>query len=119
MIITVEANNLTDRSYELVEKIERKKMLLTLIVIACFVIAPIGLGMNVYLFMDISHQKGDLSSANIAFMGIALAISAILIAIGIKKYYVIKDMKSKLSQMQLLEDTIFNEVLRSNIHQLE
>lgn len=124
----VEANNFTDRSYELVEKIERRRILLTAIVVMCFILAPIGLGINAHFIIAAFYMKGywsDVSIAlmgivlNIAHMGIILAISAILIAIGIKKYIVIKDLKSKLLQMQLLEETIYNEVLKSNMHQLE
>jgi hypothetical protein len=126
----VEANNFTDRSYELVEKIERRRILLSAIVVICFILAPIGLGTNAYFIIAASYMKGDWSGANIALtgmgivlniahMGIIFVISAILIAIGIKKYIVVKDLKSRLSQMQLLEETIYNEVLKSNMHQLE
>lgn len=120
MITTIEAdNNLTDSSYELVGKIERKRMLLTVIVIACFVLAPIGIGKATHSIITTSHEKGDWSNTDIALTGIVFAVSAILIAIGIKKYTVVKDLKSKLSQIQLLENTIYNEVLKSNMHQLE
>jgi hypothetical protein len=128
----VEANNFTDRSYEQVEKIERRRILLSAIVAMCFILAPIGLGINAYFIMVASYMKGYWSDANIAFtgmemevilniahMGIIFAISAILIAIGIKKYIVLKDLRSKLLQMQLLEETIYNEVLKPNMHQLE
>jgi hypothetical protein len=120
VIITVEANNnLTDSSYELVEKIERKRMLLTVIVIACFILAPIGIGITTHSIIATSHEKGDWSNTDIAFMGIIFAISAMLFGIGIKKYTVIRDVKSKLAQMQLPEETVYNEVLKSNMHQLE
>ncbi len=124
----VEANNLTDCSYELIEQIERREMLLTAIVAVCFILAPIGFGINGCFILATSHMKGDWLDANIALMGIVLniahmgiifAISAILIAIGVKKYNAIKDLKSKLTQTQLLEETIYNEVLKSNMHQLE
>lgn len=123
VIIMVEANNLTDRSYELVEKIEHKKLLLTAIVIACFVLASIGIGLNAYTYLFAFHLKGALADANIALivslMGIILVDSALLSAMGIKKYIQIRDLKSNLVQMQLLEDTIYNEVLKSNMHKLE
>ncbi len=115
----VEANNLTDRSYELIEKIERRKVLLTTIVAVCFILAPIGLGINAHFIIATSHMKGDWSDVYIAMMGIIFVVSTILIAIGIKKYTVVKDLKSKLSQMQLLEETIYDEVLKSNMHRLE
>lgn len=119
MINTVDANNLTDRSYELIEEIERKRIFLTMIVIACFVLAPIGLGINAHFIIATSYMKGDWPNTYVALMGIIFVISAILIVMGIKKYTVVKDLKSKLSQMQLLEETIYNEVIKSNIHQLE
>lgn len=115
----VEANNFTDRSYELVEKIERRRMLLTVIVVMCFILAPIGIGINAHFIIATSYMKGDWSNANIAPMGILFAISAMLFAIGIRKYTVIRDLKSKLAQMQLLEETVYNEVLKSNMRQLE
>lgn len=115
----VEANTLTDRSYELVEKIERKKMLLTAVVIACFILAPIGIGINAYTFMTATHMKGDWSDITIAAMGILSIISAILFVIGIKKYILIKDLKNKLAQMELLEETIYKEVLSTNLHQIK
>lgn len=112
----VEANNFTDRSYELVEKIERRRILLSTIAVICFILAPIGLRTNAYFIIAAFYMKGDWTDTNIALMGIIFAISAILIAIGIKKYIVVKDLKSKLSQMQLLEETIYNEVLKSSMH---
>ncbi len=123
MIITVEANSLTDRSYELVEKIERKRTLLTVIVVMCFILAPIGIGINAYTYLSAIHLKGAWSDVNIALiialMGIIFVDSALLFVIGIKKYILIRDLKSKLSQMQLFEETIYSEVLKSNMHQLE
>jgi uncharacterized membrane protein YcjF (UPF0283 family) len=115
----VEANNLTDRSYELVEKIERKKMLLTAVVIACFILAPIGIGINAYTFMTATHTKGDWSDVNIALMGIIFIISIVLFAVGIKKYILIGDLKDKLAQVRLLEETIYNEVLNKNLSQIK
>jgi hypothetical protein len=112
-------NTLTDRSYELVEKIENRSKLLTAIVIACFILAPVGIGINAHIYQAASHQKGDWSNADIALMGTIFAISALLFAIGIKKYTVIRDLKNKLAQMQLLEETIYNEVLKPNMRQLE
>ncbi len=115
----VEANTLTDRSYELVEKIERKKMLLTAVVIACFILAPVGIGLNAYTFMTATHTKGDWSELNIVLMGIIFVISVVLFAVGIKKYILIRDLEDKLSQVQLLEDTIYNEVLSTHLSQIK
>lgn len=114
-----EANNLIDRSYEQVEKIEHKKLLLTAIVIVCFVLAPIGIGYSAHTYMTEIHSKGDWSDLNMALIGIILVISAILIVTGIDRYNQIRVLKDKLSQIQILEETIYNEVLESNMHQLE
>jgi hypothetical protein len=98
-------------------------MLLTAIVIACFILVSMGIGINVYTYSFVIHLKGAWSDVNIALfialMGIIFVDSALLFAIGIKKYIVIKDLKSNLAQMQLLEDTIYDEVLKLNIHKLE
>ncbi len=115
----VEANNLTDRSYERVEKIEHKKLLLTAIVIVCFVLAPIGIGYGTHSYMTTVHSKGDWSDLNAALIAIILVISSILIVTGIDKFNQVRVLKDKLSQMKLLEETIYNEVLKSNLHQLE
>jgi hypothetical protein len=94
-------------------------MLLAAIVVICFIIAPTGIVITAHSIIAAPYEKGDWSNTEIAFMGIVFAISAVLIAIGIKKYIVIKDLKTKLSQMKLLEETIFNEVLIPNLHQLK
>ncbi len=114
MIIMPDNNTLTDRSYELIEKIEKRSKLLTAIVIACFILAPVGFGIDVHLYVVASHQKGDWSDINFAVMAIVSVISGLLLIIGIKEYVRVKDLKRKLSQMELLEETIYNEVLSSN-----
>ncbi len=109
-------NTLTDRSYELVEMIERRSKLLTLIVIACFILVPVGIGIDAHIYLATSHQKGDWSDINIAIMTIVSAISGLLLIIGIKEYTRIKDLKRRLGQIELLEETIYNEVLSPNLH---
>jgi uncharacterized membrane protein YcjF (UPF0283 family) len=104
-------NTLTDRSYELVEMIEHRRKLLTAIVIACFILAPVGMGIDAQLYLTASHQKGDWSDINTAIMAIVSLISGLLLIIGVREYIQIKDLKRKLGQMELLEETIYNEVL--------
>lgn len=108
-------NTLTDRSYELVEKIEHRSKLLTAIVIACFILAPVGFGIDAHIYLTASHQKGDWSDINTAIMAIVSVISGLLLIIGIKEYIRVKNLKRKLGQMELLEETIYNEVLSSNL----
>lgn len=109
-------NTLTDRSYELVEMIEHRSKLLTAIVIACFILVPVGVGIDAHLYLAASHQKGDWSDINTAIMAIVSVISGMLLIIGIKEYTQIKDLKRKLEQMELLEETIYKEVLSPNLH---
>jgi uncharacterized membrane protein YcjF (UPF0283 family) len=109
-------NTLTDRSYELVEKIERRSKLLTAIVIACFILVPVGIGIDAHLYQTVSHQKGDWSDINTVIMAIVSVISGLLLIIGVREYTQIKDLKRKLGQMELLEETIYNEVLSPNLH---
>jgi len=109
-------NTLTDRSYELVEKIERRSKLLTAIVIACFILVPVGIGIDAHLYQAVSHQKGDWSDINTVIMAIVSVISGLLLIIGVREYTQIKDLKRKLGQMELLEETIYNEVLGPNLH---
>jgi hypothetical protein len=111
-------DTLTDRSYELVEMIEHKRKLLTAIVIICFVLVPVGIGIDAQLYMTVSHQKGSWSDVNIVIMAMVSAVSGLLLIVGIKKYILIKDLKKKLSQLDLLEETIYNEVIGPNLHQL-
>ncbi len=109
-------NTLTDRSYELVEMIERRSKLLTAIVIACFILVPVGIGIDAHIYLTTSHQKGDWSDTNITIMAIVSVISGLLLIIGAKEYILIKDLKRKLSQIESLEETIYNEVLNPNLH---
>jgi hypothetical protein len=111
-------NTLTDRSYELVETLERRRKWLTAVVIVCFILVPVGVGIDAHLYMTVAHQKGGWSDMNMVIMAMASVMSGLLLVIGIKKYMLIKDLKKKLGQMELLEETIYNEVISPNLRQL-
>ncbi len=117
-MIMPDNNSLTDRSYELVETIENRRRLLTAVVIACFVLAPVGIGIDAHLYNKFSHEKGGFSDINTAIVAIVSVISGLLLTAGVKVYLLINDLKRKLSQVELLEETIYNEVLRSDLHLL-
>jgi membrane protein YdbS with pleckstrin-like domain len=109
-------NTLTDRSYELVEKIENRSKLLTAIVIACFILVPVGIGVDAHLYQAVSHQKGDWSDINTVIMVVIGVISSLLLIIGVRGYTQMRNLKRKLSQIELLEETIYNEVVSPNLH---
>jgi uncharacterized membrane protein YcjF (UPF0283 family) len=112
-------NTLTDRSYELVESIEKRKKLLTTIVIICFVLVPVGIGIDASIYMVATHQKGGWSDISMAMIAIVSAFSGLLLIVGIKKYIVMKDLRKKLDQIELFEETVYKEVLSSNLHLLD
>jgi membrane protein YdbS with pleckstrin-like domain len=109
---------LTDRSYELVETIEKRRRLLNAVVIACFLLAPVGIGTDAYVYMTTSHEKGSWSDISTAIIAMVSVISGLLLLAGAKVYQLTSDLKRKLSQMELLEETIYNEVLKPNLHLL-
>lgn len=112
-------NTLTDRSYELVESIEKRKKLLTAVVIICFALVPVGIGIDAHLYTTTVHQKGDWSDMSMAILAVVSAFSGLLLIIGIKNYIVMKDLKEKLDQIELFEETVYKEVLSSNLHLLD
>ncbi len=112
-------NTLTDRSYELVESIEKRRKLLIAVFMACFILAPVGIGIDAHLYNAASHEKGGLSGISTAIIAIVSVISGLLLIAGAKVYILTNDLKRKLSQMELLEETIYNEVLKQNLNQLQ
>ncbi len=107
-------NTLTDRSYELVEALERRKKWLNAIIVVCFVLAPIGLGIDSYVYMNALHLKGDWSDMSMMIIAMVSAISGLLLIIGIKEYNNSKELNEKLGQVEKLEETIYNEVINPN-----
>ncbi len=118
-MIMPDNNTLTDRSYELVEKIEKRRKLLTAVVIACFILTPVGIGIDAHFYRAASHEKGGWSDISTAIIAIVSVITGLLSIAGVRVYLLINDLKRKLSQMELLEETIYNEVLRPNLHRLQ
>ena len=112
-------NTLTDRSYELVEMLERRRKWLTAVVIICFFLVPVGVGIDAYLYLTVSHLKGGWPDMSIIIMAMVSAISCLLLIIGIKEYNTVDDLKGKLGQMEQLEETIYDEVISPNLHQLD
>jgi hypothetical protein len=89
------------------------------VVILCFILVPVGIGIDAHLYMAVSHQKGGWSDINIATMAVVSAVSALFLIIGVRKYKLMKDLKRKLIQMDLLEETIYKEVISPNSQYLK
>ena len=105
-------NTSTDTAYELIERIEKKKWWLKIITIGCFIIAPLGLGIDAFLFTLLSHEKGGVSSLQVILIAISLIVFMSLVIFAINRYSILKKWKKELDQLELLEDTICREVLK-------
>jgi hypothetical protein len=103
--------SLTDSAYESIERLEGRKKWVVGVVVACFVVAPLGLSFDLFIF---NHQKGGLTdlASNPLILIIAL-VSIIVLAFGIKMYTRIKKWGKQLGQLEQLEKTIYQEVLSS------
>lgn len=108
----MEHNASIDAAYDVVERIERQKRRLTLIVMAISIPALLGLVGNTFAFVALSHQKGVFVNNNIILIGAIFLICAILLGLAIKKFIMLQKFKRSINQIGELEDTIYNEVLR-------
>jgi hypothetical protein len=110
-VINMPEKTLTDSAYELIEGLENRKRWVLVIMGACFVVAPIGLGFDALSFTILSHQKGGVADTNLFFIAITAAICIVIMAFGTKKYILIKKWEKQLGQLEQLEKTICQEVL--------
>jgi hypothetical protein len=108
----MEHNASIDAAYEVVERIERQKRRLTLIVMAISIPALLGLVANTFTVVALSHQKGVFVNSNIILIGTIFLICAILLGLAIKKFIILRKFKRSINQIGELEETIYNEVLR-------
>lgn len=99
----------------MVESVEKRRKLLMAVFIACFILAPAGIGIDAQLYNTAIHEKGGLSDVSTAIIAIASVISGLFLIAGVKVYLLTNDLKRKLSQLELLEETIYNEVIKQNI----
>jgi hypothetical protein len=108
--IVTHKKSFTDSAYKSIERLEGRKKRVVGVEIACFVIAPMGLIFDLFI---LDHQKGGL--ANLAsdplILIIALAAMVILV-LGFKLYTKIRKWEKQLGQLEQLEKTIYQEVLR-------
>lgn len=108
----MEHNASIDAVYEVVERIERQKKQLTLTVMVISIPALLGLIVNTFAVVVLSHQKGELINSNIILIGIIFLACMILLGLAIKKFILIREFKQRLNHISELEETIYNEVLK-------
>ncbi len=101
-----------DAAYEVVERVERQRKRLTLIVIGISISSLLGLAINAFAFMVYSHQKGALDNIYILQVAILSLICLVLAGLAIRKFVALRRLNEKLKHIGELEETIYNEVLK-------
>jgi hypothetical protein len=104
-------DTLTDVSYGFVEEIERRKRWLKLLIMGGLFLAPLGLVANGIAFVSYSHQKGFFD-LNMTVTVINILLCSLFVIIGINQYALLKRWKRDVKKLEMLEERIFEEVLR-------
>jgi O-antigen/teichoic acid export membrane protein len=104
-----------DASYLVIERIERQKRRLIMIVLGFSLPAMLGLLANSFFFMVYTHQKSASSGINILPVLIIFFICIVLLGLAARKIIILKKLNKKLDQIRELEDIIYKEVLQSRI----
>jgi hypothetical protein len=104
-------DTLTDISYGFVEDIERRKRWLRVLIIGGLFLAPLGLVANGIAFVSYSHQKG-FYDLNMTITTINIFLCSLFVIIGINQYNLLKKWRRDVKELELLEERIFEEVLR-------
>jgi len=107
--------NITEATFELIERLETKTRWLKIVIIGCLTLAPIGLGADVYSFMVFSHSKGGLSGQQIVPIVFVFITLILILSFGIDRYIKLKKCNRNLQQLEFLEETIYKEVLQAKI----
>jgi hypothetical protein len=102
----------TEATFELIEGLETKKHWLRIAIIGCLILAPVGLGANVYSFIVVSHQKGGLWDQQIVSIVFVFITLISILSYSMYKYTHLKKWDKNLHQLELLEETIYKEVLQ-------
>lgn len=103
----------TDLFYKFVGRIEAKRRWLPMLVFIYLSLALIGLFMNGMGFMILAHQKSAVLDMNMLITYLNIVICSIFMVAGANQYLVLRSYQSKLRNIRALEETIYDEVLRS------
>jgi hypothetical protein len=104
----------TDFAYQAIEQAEQKRTHLMYLVIGCLLASLPGLAINGYFYQVAIHSKGGLSSGSLELIIILAMICLVLLAVGLQKFVLFRGLGNKLHQIELLEQTIYNEVIRTD-----
>jgi hypothetical protein len=109
-----------DAVYDLIERVEQQRRRLVLIVMVVSLSSLLGVSVNALALMVFSHQKGslDIISFNILLPVIMLIVSIVLAILAAKKLVALKRLNKRLSRIDKLEETIYNEVLNTHMDQI-
>jgi|PlaIllAssembly_1097288.scaffolds.fasta_scaffold1974321_1 uncharacterized membrane protein len=109
-------NTITDSTYGLVEVLEKRMKWMLVVIIACFIISPVALGLDGFFYLVISHEKGGFAGINMSVIATIAAVSLVVMAFGMKNYVKIKKWERQLDELEQLEKTICREVLGSEMN---
>jgi hypothetical protein len=104
--------NLTDKTYDVVERIDLQKQGLKVAIMAFVLPALMCSAASGYFYFVSLHQKGGLSDINLALIALSFLICIALLAIASKKIIKFVELKNKLNGIEALEETISKEVLK-------
>ncbi|MDM7940852.1 MAG: hypothetical protein QUS07_11005 [Methanothrix sp.] len=103
----------TDSAYQAIEQAEKRKKQLMYIVLGCLLTSLPGLGINAFIFMAGSNQKGSSIDNYLVLISVLAVICLVIMIVGIHKFILLRNIGNKLNQVELLEETIYNEVLKT------
>jgi len=103
----------TDSAYQAIEQAEKRKKQLMYIVLGCLLTSLPGLGINAFIFMAGSNQKGSSIDNYLVLISVLAVICLVIMIVGIHKFILLRNIGNKLNQVELLEETIYNEVLKA------
>jgi hypothetical protein len=112
----MENKTITDVSFECIERLENKKSWLSFVAIGSLILAPIGLAADAFSFVVLSHEKGGLMDQQIVSIALVFIISILILLFGIDRYFKLKKWSRSLNQLELLEETIYKEVLQAKMN---
>jgi Na+/H+-dicarboxylate symporter len=105
-------NNLTDATYELIERMEKKANKINIIIMKYFFITAFGLSVNIIAYLTYANQKGMMPDMSLVLMSMFAALLILPTIIGTKRYVELRKAKSQLQQFESLESTVYEEVLK-------
>jgi hypothetical protein len=103
----------TDTAFTAIENLERRKTKMALIILVCFCVATLSIGFSAFSYMMYSHQKGAIANNMMIPIGILAFFCVGMAAIGLQRYILLRNIDEKLRDWEMLEKTIYDEVVIS------